>query len=63
MNQPAPLRWRKSTRSGSESNCVEVPQTFDRVRDSKNESVELMLGQAGWSAFLAAAKTDGFATN
>ncbi len=63
MNQPAPLRWRKSTRSGSESNCVEVPQTFDRVRDSKNETVELMVSQAGWSAFLTATKNDGFAAN
>lgn len=28
--------WRKSTRSGSESNCVEVNRTLMRVRDSKN---------------------------
>ena len=63
MNQPALLRWRKSTRSGSESNCVEVPHTRDRVRDSKNDAVELMVGQAGWSAFLATAKTGGFIAN
>jgi hypothetical protein len=63
MNQPAPLRWRKSARSGSESNCVEIPHTFDRVRDSKNDAVELMVSQAGWSAFMAAAKSDGFAAN
>jgi hypothetical protein len=42
---------------------VEVPQTFDRVRDSKNETVELVIGQAGWSAFLATAKNDGFTNN
>lgn len=59
MTQPAPLRWRKSTRSGSESNCVEVAQTCDRVRDSKNKAVELPFSQAGWSAFLAAVKSDG----
>lgn len=56
MNQPALLRWRKSTRSGSESNCVEVASTADRVRDSKNETVVLTVGQAGWASFLAAAK-------
>jgi Domain of unknown function (DUF397) len=28
--------WRKSTFSGSESNCVELPGTLDAVRDSKN---------------------------
>lgn len=63
MTHPAPLRWRKSTRSGSESNCVEVPQTFDRVRDSKHKAVELVTGKAGWAAFLTAAKSDGFITN
>jgi hypothetical protein len=56
MTHPAPLRWRKSTRSGSQSNCVEVPQTFDRIRDSKHKSAELLVGQAGWASFLAAAK-------
>jgi hypothetical protein len=55
MTHEAPLRWRKSARSGSQSNCVEVPQTLDRVRDSKNNDVVLMVG-AGWSAFLAATK-------
>jgi hypothetical protein len=28
--------WRKSSYSGSESNCVELPATLDAVRDSKN---------------------------
>lgn len=63
MTHPAPLRWRKSSRSGSTSDCVEVPETFDRVRDSKNKAVVLMVGQAGWSAFLSAAKGDGFTAN
>lgn len=56
MTHAAPLRWRKSSRSGSTSDCVEVPQTLDRIRDSKHKAVELTVGQAGWSAFLAAAK-------
>jgi hypothetical protein len=29
-------RWRKSSRSQSTSNCVEVANTLDRIRDSKN---------------------------
>jgi hypothetical protein len=63
MKDPAPLRWRKSTRSGSESNCVEVPQSCDRIRDSKNKSIELMVGQAGWASFLTAAKSGTFDEN
>jgi hypothetical protein len=34
-------RWRKSSRSGSESNCVEVEHTFKAVRDSKNPNAVL----------------------
>jgi uncharacterized protein DUF397 len=30
------LQWRKSSRSQSTSNCVEVAGTLDRLRDSKN---------------------------
>jgi len=63
MTHEAPLRWRRSARSGSESNCVEIPQTFDRVRDSKNHAVELVVGQVGWSAFLSAVKADGLDNN
>lgn len=59
MTHPAPLRWRKSTWS-SQSDCVEVPETFDRVRDSKNHSVELLIGTAGWTAFLLATKSDAY---
>lgn len=28
-------RWRKSTRSGQQTNCVELAHTLDRIRDSK----------------------------
>jgi hypothetical protein len=30
------LRWRKSTRSGPDTACVELAHTLDVVRDSKN---------------------------
>lgn len=60
MTDAAPLRWRKSSRSGSQSDCVEVPQTFDRVRDSKHKSDELKIGEAGWASFLAATKRGQF---
>ncbi|MFJ5984320.1 DUF397 domain-containing protein [Lentzea sp. NPDC092896] len=63
MTDAAPLRWRKSSRSGSTSDCVEVPHTRDRLRDSKHTAVELTVGQDGWSAFLATAKNDGFTSN
>lgn len=29
-------RWRKSSHSGQQTNCVELAHTLDRVRDSKN---------------------------
>ena len=31
-----PHRWRKSSHSGNATNCVEVVDTLDMVRDSKN---------------------------
>lgn len=31
-----PMRWRKSSRSGQETNCVEIAHTLGAVRDSKN---------------------------
>lgn len=30
------VRWRKSDRSGAQSNCVEVSHHLDAVRDSKH---------------------------
>lgn len=32
----APVRWRKSSRSGQEGNCVELAHTLVGVRDTKN---------------------------
>jgi len=31
-----PLRFKKSTRSGGQSNCIEVAHTLRHLRDSKN---------------------------
>jgi hypothetical protein len=48
-------QWRKSTRSGSSSNCVEVGQAprVIGVRDSKNPAGgTLALPATAWSAFL-----------
>lgn len=33
--------WRKSSRSTSTTNCVEIANTLDQVRDSKNTAVTL----------------------
>jgi hypothetical protein len=30
------IKWRRSTHSGAQNNCVELPNTLDSVRDSKN---------------------------
>jgi hypothetical protein len=40
MNK-VPPRWRKSSRSAAEADCVEVEGTLAAVRDTKNPRVEL----------------------
>lgn len=48
------MTWRKSTRSGSESNCVELAGTLNAVRDSKNVSGPVLC--VDLAAFLAEVK-------
>jgi len=49
-------RWRKSSRSGQNKECIELPDTLDGVRDSKNSTV-LKLSKHAVHELLATAKT------
>lgn len=51
--------WRKSTRSGSQSNCVELAGTLDAVRDSKNQDGPV-LAVPGLRAFVVQIKAGEF---
>ena len=54
-------RWRKSSYSGSESDCVEVAFVGDHVatRDSKNPTgPALVFTRPAWTTFLTAVRTD-----
>ena len=47
-------RWRKSSRSSGQANCVEIAHVADRVavRDSKNpDGPVLSFGKVDWSVF------------
>jgi uncharacterized protein DUF397 len=51
--------WRKSTRSGSNSDCVEVAGTLDALRDSKNaDGPVLRVHLAGLLADVKAGRYD-----
>ncbi|MDG9675409.1 DUF397 domain-containing protein [Micromonospora sp. DH14] len=58
-------RWRKSTRSGAQGNCVEVADNLPgivAVRDSKDpDGGSLTFGQASWQSFVNLAKVIGTA--
>lgn len=53
-------RWRKSSRSGGQGNCVEVADNLPgvvAVRDSKDPSGPALVAEpSSWAAFAAAVK-------
>ncbi|MDX8050387.1 DUF397 domain-containing protein [Lentzea sp. BCCO 10_0798] len=49
-------RWRKSSRSNSGQECIEVANDVDAVRDSKNPTTLLEFGPLAMSMFIEAAK-------
>ncbi|WP_291412648.1 DUF397 domain-containing protein [Actinophytocola sp.] len=51
-----PLRFRKSTRSGGQSECVEIGHTLRHLRDSKNPTGPLLDG-VDVAALIRAART------
>jgi hypothetical protein len=56
-------QWRKSSRSGSTGNCVEVAITDDgvAVRDTKNRSKQPHIySRAEWAAFIDGVKDGEF---
>jgi len=60
----AGLKWRKSTRSGGNSDCVEAADLRDggtAVRDSKDpDGPILCFAAAEWTAFIAGVKDGEF---
>jgi hypothetical protein len=52
------LRWRKSSYSGQESSCVELANTLDLARDSKNPAGPVV--RADLRELLAAVKAGQF---
>lgn len=55
------IKWRKSTRSSSQTNCVEVANTLAAVRDSKNpDGAVLRFDRVRLVAFIADARRGRF---
>ena len=54
-------KWKKSTRSGANTDCVEVANDLDAVRDSKNPTGPVLaVGRDQLVAFLANVKSGRF---
>lgn len=60
MTKVTDPRWRKSSRSGQEANCVEVHGDLGAVRDSKNATGPALAVDA--AALVAAVKTGRLAS-
>lgn len=57
------VQWRKSSRSGYETNCIDVAAAIDRIfiRDSKAPTGPIIsCNHAGWMTFLGAVKNGDF---
>jgi len=53
--------WRKSSKSSSNTNCVEIAGGLDAIRDSKNrEGSVLKISSIGLQVFLTGIKQDRF---
>lgn len=51
-------KWRKSTSSQASSDCVEIADTLDQLRDSKNPGGPVL--HANIKALIRSAKQDDF---
>lgn len=53
-----PRKWRKSSFSGQEVDCVAVANTLGAVRDTKNPGVVLTVDMSSFVAMLARGELD-----